>query len=83
VTILVDGQFAVHNQPAAQGYELDGSHETAGFGSGPDIDPNDVESVEVLKSAAARNAYGTCPGVALILITTKSKKWHPYTTGPK
>jgi len=50
--------------------------------SGPslelDIDPNDIESVELLKADSARRAYGTCPGVGLILITTKSKTWRPY-----
>ncbi len=68
VTILVDGQRAAWNEPTS----------TSGSSLGPDIDPNDIEHVELLKGDSARRAYGTCPGVALLLITTKSKTWHPH-----
>jgi hypothetical protein len=73
ITYLVDGQVALRNQPNRRRT----SSEAAGFGSGPDLDPADIQSVEILKPLAAQRAYGTCPGVALILITTKSKTWHP------
>jgi hypothetical protein len=65
VSILIDGQWAAWND--AQGRIL-----------GPDLDPKDIETVDVLKGPTARLAYGTCPGVGLIIITTKSKKWRPY-----
>ena len=66
VSILVDGRRAVWNEP------------TSTRAPGPDIDPNDIESIEVVKSASARLTYGACPGVRLLLITTKSKTWRPY-----
>jgi len=74
ITYLVDGQVAFRNQPSRRTRT---PSEASGFGSGPDLDPGDIESVEVVKPPAAQRTYGTCPGVALILITTKSKKWHP------
>jgi hypothetical protein len=74
ITYLVDGQVALRNQPNRRTRT---PSEATGFGSGPDLDPADIESVEIVKPLAAQRAYGTCPGVALILITTKSKKWHP------
>ena len=61
VSILIDGQWATWNNEPL----------------GPDLDPNDVDRVEVLKSVIASRAYGTCPGVGLIIITTKTKKWRP------
>ena len=69
VSILVDGQRAAWNQP----------NENPGPQNGLGLDPNDIETVERLKPVVARSAYGTCPGVTLILITTKSKHWRPYT----
>ena len=75
ITYLIDGQVALRNQPSRRPQT---PSEPGGFGSGPDLDPADIESVEVVKPPAAQQAYGTCPGVALIVITTKSKKWHPY-----
>ena len=74
ITYLVDGQVALRNQPNRRTRT---PSEATGFGSGPDLDPADIESVEIVKPLAAQRAYGTCSGVALILITTKSKKWHP------
>jgi hypothetical protein len=63
ITYLVDGQVALRNQPNRRTRT---SSEAAGFGSGPDLDPADVESVEIVKPLAAQRGYGTCPGVALI-----------------
>jgi len=68
VSILIDGQRAAWNEPK----------NNPGPEYGPDLDPNDIETVEVLKPAVARSRYGTCPGV---VITTKSKRWHP-SSGP-
>ncbi len=39
-----------------------------------DIDPNDIESIEILKDAASAAIYGTEGGNGVILITTKSGK---------
>lgn len=65
VSILIDGQWAVWNDDQGGARLL-----------GPDIDPNDVERVEVFKGTAGQ-PYGVCPGVGLIVITTKSKTWRP------
>src|SRR6266480_1243745 len=69
VSMLIDGQRATWNQLS---YAL-------GPQAGPELDTNDIERVEVVKPPIAQATYGTCPGVGLILITTKSKTWHPYT----
>ena len=68
VSILIDGYWFAWNDSG------DGSTPARG----PDLDPSDVNRVEVVKPAAAAQAYGTCPGVGLIIITTKSKKWRPF-----
>ena len=65
VSILIDGLWAAWNDNGT------------GQMLGADLKPDEIERVEVLKSAAAQKAYGTCPGVGLIIITTKSKNWHP------
>ncbi|MCD0490341.1 SusC/RagA family TonB-linked outer membrane protein [Pedobacter sp. MC2016-14] len=39
-----------------------------------DINPNDIESIEVLKDAAATSIYGARGGAGVILITTKRGK---------
>jgi TonB-linked SusC/RagA family outer membrane protein len=41
-------------------------------GSTPDLNPNDIESVEVVKGAAAASLYGARAGGGVINITTKS-----------
>jgi len=67
VSVLIDGQRAAWNELSYR------------WGTdGPDLNPDDIDTVEVVKPHVAQSAYGTCPGVGLILITTKSKKWHPY-----
>ncbi len=43
-------------------------------GSLADIDPRDIESVEVVKGAAAASLYGSRAGAGVIQITTKSGK---------
>ena len=40
----------------------------------PDVNPNDIESVEVVKGAAASSLYGSRAGAGVIQITTKSGK---------
>jgi TonB-linked SusC/RagA family outer membrane protein len=46
-------------------------------GSLPDINPNDIESVEVVKGAAAASLYGARAGAGVINITTKTGKNAP------
>lgn len=45
-----------------------------GAGGLADINPNDIESIEVIKGAAAASLYGTRAGNGVISITTKSGK---------
>jgi len=45
-----------------------------GFNSLASINPNDIESIEVLKDASATAIYGSRGGNGVILITTKSGK---------
>jgi len=42
-----------------------------------DINPNDIESIEVLKGAAAASIYGTRAAQGVVLITTKGGKAGP------
>lgn len=46
-------------------------------GSLPDINPSDIENVEVVKGAAAASLYGARAGAGVINITTKSGKNTP------
>ena len=55
-------------------YLLDGVPLSGGL---PDINPNDIEDVEVVKGAAAASLYGARAGAGVINITTKSGKNSP------
>jgi TonB-linked SusC/RagA family outer membrane protein len=46
-------------------------------GSLPDINPNDIENVEVVKGAAAASLYGARAGAGVINITTKTGRNAP------
>jgi TonB-linked SusC/RagA family outer membrane protein len=52
-------------------YIVDGRIAESGIGG---IDPNDIESIEVLKDAASSAIYGIAAGNGVILITTKKGK---------
>lgn len=67
VSYLVDGQRAYWNES---------KHDETAFHV-PDIDSDDIRTMEVLEPAAAQKRFGTCPGVELIVITTKSRTWRP------
>ncbi|HZH95537.1 MAG TPA: SusC/RagA family TonB-linked outer membrane protein, partial [Flavisolibacter sp.] len=69
-TILIRGQRSITagNDPLIV---LDGIIYNGGLG---DINPNDVESMEVLKDASAGAIYGTRAANGVILITTKTGK---------
>ncbi len=50
-------------------YIVDGVPITGGL---PDINPNDIESVEVVRGAAGASAYGALSGSGVVQITTKA-----------
>ena len=53
-------------------YVIDGIPMTAG--SLADINPNDIESIEVLKDASATAIYGSRGANGVILVSTKKEK---------
>ena len=65
---IVDG-VPFSSDTNAQGSFVDGNSGSSRF---LDIDPNNIESVNVLKGLAASNLYGTQGRNGVILITTKS-----------
>ena len=54
-------------------YVVDGRIADSGIGG---IDPNDIESIEVLKDGASAAIYGARAGNGVVLITTKRGKGH-------
>jgi len=60
--------------PITQDYFLNGNR--GGFNTNPlaTINPNDIESVEILKDAAATGIYGSRGSNGVVLITTKRGK---------
>ena len=63
----------------AASYSSDGLNSGFDFGNGASaVNPNDVESMTILKGAAATALYGSRAGAGVILITTKkgSKQHH-------
>ena len=67
VTIIIDGFVAAWNTTRILD-EL----------NGPPISPEEIKTVEVPKRQNAERRYGVCPGVAILLIETKSGSWRPY-----
>ncbi|MFY0653077.1 MAG: TonB-dependent receptor [Cyclobacteriaceae bacterium] len=69
---IIDGMILVGN-----GEELNGnSRNSSTFGQNPlaMINPNDIESIEVLKDASATAIYGNRGSGGVIIVTTKSGK---------
>lgn len=67
--------FVVDGVPYSNSSLTTSNQETAGgaYGSGiSDLDPNDIESFNVLKGAAAASLYGSRASRGVIVITTKS-----------
>src|SRR5690242_4385953 len=58
----------------AQGGQTEG---TVATNRGADINPNDIESVEILKGPAASAIYGARAAAGVVLITTKSGRSGP------
>ncbi|NCF53528.1 MAG: SusC/RagA family TonB-linked outer membrane protein, partial [Bacteroidetes bacterium] len=69
-----DPLYVVDGIPITQDYFLNGNR--GGFNTNPlaTINPNDIESVEILKDAAATGIYGSRGSNGVILITTKRGK---------
>lgn len=77
--IVVDGVIYSNVTVASGLYTVTGSGSASGTGPAQDdagnrladLDPNDIASVEVLKSAAASSIYGSKAANGVIIITTK------------
>lgn len=69
-----DPLYVIDGIPITQDYFLKGS--TGGMNNNPlaTINPNDIESMEILKDAAATAIYGSRGANGVILITTKRGK---------
>lgn len=65
---VVDG-IPIDNSTSINGSNLSGANSP---NRASDIDPNDVESIDILKGAAAAAIYGARASDGVILITTKS-----------
>lgn len=62
------GSISGNSQPL---FVIDGVPNEGGY---PNINPNDIESMEVLKDASAASIYGSRANSGVVLITTKSGK---------
>jgi TonB-linked SusC/RagA family outer membrane protein len=69
---VIDG-VVVNNSPATPSA---GKYGTTGLSQSPlnFINPNDIESIEILKDASSRAIYGAQAGAGVVLITTKHGK---------
>jgi len=81
VQVRGSGSITAGNEPlyVIDGFPLETSGQNAGgrFSSGSPLDninPNDIESIEVLKDAAAAAIYGSRASNGVVLITTKKGK---------
>ena len=74
---VIDGVPLFNNQAAEPAITSGGSSNELGFSGGIDrdplenINPSDIESIEVLKDASATAIYGSAAANGVILITTK------------
>jgi TonB-linked SusC/RagA family outer membrane protein len=70
-SVLIRGPKALNAEGRSQEplYIVDGVPITGGL---PDINPNDIESVEVVRGAAGASAYGALSGSGVVQITTKA-----------
>jgi TonB-linked SusC/RagA family outer membrane protein len=69
--VLIRGPKALNAEGRSQEplYIVDGVPITGGL---PDINPSDIQSVEVVKGAAGASAYGALSGSGVVQITTKT-----------
>jgi TonB-dependent starch-binding outer membrane protein SusC len=72
ITVRIRGSQSFYGDPL---YEIDGLAITPGpNGSLSGINPNDIESIKVLKSAAETSMYGSRGANGVIVIKTKKPK---------
>jgi TonB-dependent starch-binding outer membrane protein SusC len=73
--IVVDGVIFASNTKFSSGYAgLGGSDGQTGNSFLATINPNDIESIDILKDASAQAIYGSQAANGVILITTKKGK---------
>lgn len=73
--IVIDGVPFVSNTRSSAGYQgLGGSDGQTGNSVMATLNPNDIESVDVLKDASAQAIYGSQAANGVIMITTKKGK---------
>ena len=69
--------FDKPDDPSFQGVTTSQTDGTTQENRAADINPNDIESIEILKGAAAGAIYGARAGQGVVLITTKSGRAGP------
>lgn len=73
--IVIDGVPFISNTKSSAGYAgLGGSDGQTGNSVMATLNPNDIESIDVLKDASAQAIYGSQAANGVILITTKKGK---------
>lgn len=73
--IVIDGVPFISNTKNSSGYAgLGGSDGQTGNSVMATLNPNDIESIDVLKDASAQSIYGSQAANGVILITTKKGK---------
>jgi TonB-linked SusC/RagA family outer membrane protein len=73
--IVIDGVVFTSNTKSSSGYAgLGGSDGQTGNSFLATLNPNDIESIDVLKDASAQAIYGSQAANGVILITTKKGK---------
>jgi len=73
--IVIDGVPFVSNTKSSSGYAgLGGSDGQTGNSVMATLNPNDIETIDVLKDASAQSIYGSQAANGVILITTKKGK---------
>ena len=73
--IVIDGVPFVSNTVSSSGYAgLGGANGQTGNSVMASINPNDIETIDVLKDASAQAIYGSQAANGVILITTKKGK---------
>ncbi|MFY7840439.1 MAG: SusC/RagA family TonB-linked outer membrane protein [Lacibacter sp.] len=73
--IVIDGVIFTSNTKSSSGYAgLGGSDGQTGNSFLASINPNDIESIDILKDASAQAIYGSQAANGVILITTKRGK---------
>ena len=71
ITAGGDPLYVIDGIPISQDYSAFGNSGGANFNPLATINPNDIESVEVLKDAAATSIYGSRGANGVIMITTR------------